>query len=331
MMKYDPDFWVELTHSYIPTMRARLDLLAKHRSQIFFHNPSAELACRELMEMVLSFLTLRYPAHFSLSPDHTTFHNRLLATTTDLATTHPLTALFLNVPEDYAVMLRHEATGEYHLRAGAACSSVGWNIGLHRDRPLRAIHTHVPDYAAKMERSMDRYFARLPTDAPIMRCSWSLEDHEVMFSSPDLGSPADGGGIGQHTQGEWRRSAFDGRPERMTVDEVLLRCDAQTLRRLPVSGAVVFNFRAIFTPLRELRRERYVPALLCKVLEEGRDDLIEYKCIDRVRELAIGALREWREEQVREGLVEEGWDVSTLAESPFFPGWEDKWRGGQGR
>ena len=42
------------------------------------------------------------------------------------------------------------------------------------------------------------------------------------------------------------------------------------------------------------------------------------------------ALREWEEEQVREGRVEQGWEVRTLEESPWFGGWEEKWRGRQG-
>jgi hypothetical protein len=30
--------------------------------------------------------------------------------------------------------------------------------------------------------------------------------------------------------------------------------------------------------------------------------------------------------QVARGIVPPDWDETTLDESPFFPGWEDKWR-----
>ncbi|KAK0609676.1 hypothetical protein B0T17DRAFT_129491 [Bombardia bombarda] len=257
LMKYEPDWWVELEQNYTKTMAARHELLKTHGDKIFFHAPSADLATRELMEMVLQFLCKRYPQHFSLSAANTLFHNRLLSTTTNLLTTPPLRALFDNVPEDYALMLRNEPDGFYYLRAAMTCSSVGWNIGQHRDAVLRDIHTHVPDYADRMAMSMDRYFSRMPADQPVMRCSWSIEDWEIMWSSPDV-------------EENWKRSAFAANPERLTVKDLKLRCDAQTLRRLPVSGAVVFNFKAIFTPFEELREEPYVPALLWKVLEGGR-------------------------------------------------------------
>jgi len=322
LMKYDPDWWVELTSDYASTMAKRQTLFAQQESRIFFQSPSpgTDLAVRELMEMLLQFLCTRYPAHFSLSPDAAIFHNHLLKTTTDLLTVPPLKVIFDNVPEDYAVMLRNEETGYYHLRAAMVCSSVGWHVSLHRDAPLRAIHAEVPD-AGKMAMSMDRWFAKLPADAPVARCSWSLEDWEAMFTSPEA----------EREKGrEWNRSAFCGEPEKLTRGDIRLRCDAQTLRRLPLSGAVAFNFKAVFTPFEELKDEPYVPALLLKVLEAGKENLITYKCEANVRRVAMEALKDWAEEQVRDGVVPADWEVTTLDESPFYPGWEERWKRRQG-
>jgi hypothetical protein len=47
-------------------------------------------------------------------------------------------------------------------------------------------------------------------------------------------------------------------------------------------------------------------------------------------------LEEYAQEQVAKGMVrpeneeEEIWQVATLAESPYFPGWEEKWHRQQG-
>ncbi|KAJ9150368.1 hrq family protein [Pleurostoma richardsiae] len=317
ILKYEPDWWVELERNYFQTMAARQELLKTHSDHILFHQPGSELACRELMEMLLQFVTKRYPQYFSLEKDDTVFVNRLLKTTTDLTTTHPLRAIFANIPEDYAMVLRNEADGLYYLRAAMVCSSVGWDIGSHRDEPLRAIHKHVPDYAEKMAFSMDRYFSKMPVDQPIERCSWSLEDHAPLFSSPNA-------------MPDWKRSAFDANPGDLRPEHIKLRCDWQTLRRLPLSAAIVFNFKAVFTPLEELRDEPYVPALLHRVLEQGKENLITYKCVDHVKNTAMGALAGWAKEQVDNGVVPADWEVGTLDESPFFPGWEEKWRAKQG-
>jgi hypothetical protein len=316
-MKFDPDWWVELEKNYHQTMTARQELLTKYPDNVMFTYPGSELACRELMEMLVQFITKRYTQYFSLEEDNAVLVNRLLDTTTNLLTTPPLKVIFDNIPEDYALMLRNENDGLYYLRAAMVCSSVGWDIGQHRNKPLSQIHTHVPDFKEKMEFSMDRFFAKMPVDQPIQRCSWGLEDHAPLFSSPEVVP-------------DWQRSAFADNPEKLKVEDLQLRCDWQTLRRLPLSGAIVFNFKAVFNPFTDLRAEPYVPALLLKILQEGKENLITYKCVEHVRQVAMGALETWAKEQVEVGTVPKDWEVCTLDESPFYPGWEDKWREKQG-
>jgi Protein of unknown function (DUF3445) len=123
--------------------------------------PGSELACKELMEMVLQFLVTRYPQYFSLSDDKKTFTNRILGTTQDVRGKHPLMIILDNVPEDFAVMLRNPETGYYSLRAGVICSALGWNVGTKIGLQLHQIHAPIPDYKEKMQFSMDRYVRHL--------------------------------------------------------------------------------------------------------------------------------------------------------------------------
>jgi hypothetical protein len=60
-------------------------------------------------------------------------------------------------------------------------------------------------------------------------------------------------------------------------EDLHLRVDWQTLRRLPQSQAVVFNYKALFTPLTEMREEPYIPKLVLKVLREGKSNIMKYK------------------------------------------------------
>ncbi|SLM34139.1 alpha--mannosyltransferase [Lasallia pustulata] len=116
----------------------------------------------------------------------------------------------------------------------------------------------------------------------------------------------------------------------LPLSRVHLRVDWQTLRRLPLSGAIVFNFKALFTPVTEFRDEAYIPALVAKILKEGKEGLMRYKGTWHVEHVVLPAMEEWKEEQVRRGVVVEGWEESTLEESPWFPGWEEKWHRQQG-
>lgn len=116
----------------------------------------------------------------------------------------------------------------------------------------------------------------------------------------------------------------------LDISRCNLRVDWQTLRRLPLSGAIVFNFKALFTPVEAFREEPYVPALVLKMLNEGKESLMKYKNTWHTEHVVRPALERWAEEQVEKGWVERGWEVRTLEESPFFEGWEERWRGEQG-
>ncbi len=58
--------------------------------------------------------------------------------------------------------------------------------------------------------------------------------------------------------------------------------------------------------------------------------MMRYKNTWHVEHVAMPTLEAWAKEQVWQGRVEKGWQVGTLDKSPWFPGWERKWRQQQG-
>ncbi|KAI9789367.1 MAG: hypothetical protein M1833_002426 [Piccolia ochrophora] len=314
LTKLQTDWWLELESNYAERIGQRKDLYRKNGKAVLNYLPGSELACKELMEMSLQFLCARYPQYFSISPTKDVFHNGILHTRTRIKDHHPLHVLLDNVPEDFAIMLRDPTNGFYYFRAGIICSALGWNVESKIGLQLHQIHAPIPDYKEKMQFSMDRYFSKLPTDRPIQRGSWGLEVDTPLYMPP--GDPH-----------EAHRSVQQ--PE-LELSRIHLRVDWQTLRRLPLSAAIVFNFKALFTPITEFADEAYIPALCNKVLKEGKKNLMEYKNTWHVEHVAIPALEEYEREQVEKGMVEEGWDVHTLRESPWYPGWEEKWHAQQG-
>ena len=165
-----------------------------------------------------------------------------------------------------------------------------------------------------MYHATHRFFAKLPTDKPIQRGSWGLEIDEPLFMPPS------------HPHLLLRNTQDPSLP----LSRTNLRVDWQTLRRLPLSGAVVFNFKCLFTPVASFAEEAYIPGLLLKVIREGKRELMEYKGTWHTEHVVVPALEEMEREQRRKGVVEEGWEVQTLDEYPYFPGWEGKWRKQQG-
>ncbi|TVY40985.1 hypothetical protein LOCC1_G003569 [Lachnellula occidentalis] len=318
--KIEPDWWLEVDNQYASRVKERQELFRQHGSKVLDFLPGSELVCKELMEICLQFYCARYPSYFSLSSDKSTFHNKLLQTDTDIKSIHPLHVLLNNVPEDFGIVLRNEKDGMYYFRAGLVCSSLGWNVGTKIGKSLQQIHQAIPDYKEKMSLSMDRFFSKMPTHAPIQRGSWGLEVGTPLFMPP--GHP--------HEKLREIQNAD------LSIEECNLRVDWQTLRRLPLSGGIVFNFTALFTPVQEFRDEPYIPALCLKILKEGKKTLMDYKGTWHVEHVCIPELEKYAREQVEKGLVrsenpdEDEWNPTTLAESPFFPGWKEKWHRQQG-
>ena len=55
-----------------------------------------------------------------------------------------------------------------------------------------------------------------------------------------------------------------------------------------------------------------------------------YKNTWHVEHVVLPAIELWKKEQEDKGMVPKDWEVGTLAEAPFFPGWEGYWKGRQG-
>lgn len=276
--------------------------------------------------MVIQFLCARYPKQFQFDRRSGIFQNRILGNSFNIRKINPWVFLLENVPEDFLITMKNEKTGLYEMRAGIACSALGWNVATKIGKPLHEIHKIVPDYKEKMAFSMDRYvsthyntmphpdfhrryFSKMKSDSPIQRGSWGLEVGQPLFMQPD------------DPHFEFRQKQD---PD-LRADDLHLRVDWQQLRRLPKSQGIVFSYKALFTPMSEFRTEPYIPKLVAKVLKEGKPNIMEYKGTFHIEHKALPLLEEWAREQEENGMVPKDWQVRTLDEDPFFPGWQKKW------
>jgi Protein of unknown function (DUF3445) len=155
LKKLETDWWIELESTYKERIAQRKALYEKYGKEVLDWMPGSELACKELLEMVLLFICARYPQYFSIRDDRILV-NKILDTEQDIRSKPPLEILMDNVPEDFAITLRDDKTGFYFFRAGVVCSSLGWNVGSKIGLQLHEIHATVPDYKEKMKFSMDR-------------------------------------------------------------------------------------------------------------------------------------------------------------------------------
>ncbi|KAF8894402.1 hypothetical protein BD779DRAFT_1609167 [Infundibulicybe gibba] len=295
LKKMEPDWWIELESTYRERVAQRKRLYAERGREILDAQPGSEAACKELTGMVIEFLCARYPKQFQFDPQNGSFHNRILDTMCNTRIVDPLVFLLHHVPEDFLITQKDQQTGLYFLRAGVSCSAVGWNLATKIGKPLHEIHAPVPDYKEKMQFSMDRYFDKMPCDKPIQRGSWGLEIGQPLFLQSD----------------DSHFKLRETQNPNLQPEDIFLRVDWQTLRRLPKSQAIVFNFKALFTPV-----------LFAKILRDAKKPLLDYKASAHVEHIILPILDRWSREQEEKGWVPTDWAERTLNEDPFFPGWE---------
>ena len=148
----------------------------------------------------------------------------------------------------------------------------------------------------------------MPCDKPIQRGSWGLEIGQPLYLQSD----------------DTEFGIREAQNPDLDVKDIYFRVDWQTLRRLPRSRSIVFNFKALFTPVTQFKNEPYIPKLLLKILTEGNKDIMRYKSTFHVEHKVVPALQAWAIEQEDRGWVPKDWEERTLKEDPFYPGWQSQ-------
>ncbi|KAF2145043.1 uncharacterized protein K452DRAFT_265628 [Aplosporella prunicola CBS 121167] len=132
---------------------------------------------------------------------------------------------------------------KYRLEGYVTCFPSGFDTYAKLNLKLADIHTPVPGYAAKLEKSMDRFFANLALGRVVKRHNWSITTNTKLYSRS-----------GNHLyEGEQieklRREDFD-------PDQTVMRCERQTLHRLPENDDVlVFTFKTYQYSMRQIKEE----------------------------------------------------------------------------
>ncbi|KAJ5232531.1 hypothetical protein N7468_005487 [Penicillium chermesinum] len=267
----DPSELIPMDSTYKERLRLREELIKQHHDIVVAVNdsptadPRTRPAVSELYSFILgNYLPTRYPNMFKVSQDTKT-HCEMFESVvtgkkwpTTLSTSTPtirgLEILAETVDEDFLILLPEaetEAMGpsdqpKYILQAYANCYPAGFNSREKLGLRLADIHSPVPGYPEKLERSMDRFFARIEVGRFVKRVNWSITTEAELFA-------AFGSIHGPAYAEDGTQQAM--KPEDLKLDQTFLRCERQTLYRLPSSKALVFGFHTYTYPVQQIKDE----------------------------------------------------------------------------
>jgi hypothetical protein len=266
--------WFEFDDRYLPELAEKRRLLATARDEVFAATPESGAARAEARDLIIAALTAHHPEWFSR--DGATVRNHLTDESWRLSSIDPLASCGRLVQEDIC-LVQDSPVGPI-LSAAVLCFPSRWRLSDKIGKPLRQVHGPVPLYADRLAGAVDRFMRNLKPDHIASRFAWSLLDDPALFQ-PDGRSRTDGRTITDEDAGE----------------RVFLRVERQTLRRLPVSAAIVFGIRVHVYPLSRVIDTAERAATLAAAVEALPAEMQPYKNLSPFS----SALGSWLGKQAR--------------------------------
>lgn len=138
--------------------------------------------------------------------------------------------------EDLCILTPDPATGQYRLTAAALAFPTDWHLAEKLGNALTPIHAPIHGYAEQLAAGVDHFFATLQPGAIFGRTNWFVVASDAWRYLP-LDAP---------------ETRFAHVTEGNAGETLFVRCERQTLRRLPRSGAVLFTIGIHVEPLDRL-------------------------------------------------------------------------------
>jgi hypothetical protein len=166
---------------------------------------------------------------FTLTATHVT---RPDGVTVPLNPAEPLLTLGRLVQQDLCLMQSNGA--EYDLTAAILCFPASWTLAQKIGRPMTGIHQPVEIYDAALAARVHRLLSAIRPEQPLWRMNFFTYD-DFMLHHPRV-------------EGDWRRQP---------TGKSFVRCERQTLLRLPRTGAVLFAIHTIVVDANQISPEDY--------------------------------------------------------------------------
>jgi hypothetical protein len=203
--------WIEINSDYEKALSQKRDLLSRKHDEVFVSLPLGDAGSREVLDLLAEHLPRVFPERW---PSKVTVDSNL----------HPLEAASLLVQEDLCVMT--QVGKDWILSAASLCFPSRWDVRDKIGKNLLGIHGPVPHYEETIGVATQNIFDKLTVERPLWRVNWTVMDSGELHQPTAVRSP---------DAMEITSSNIE--------QELYFRRERQTLRKLPVSGDILFTIR----------------------------------------------------------------------------------------
>jgi dimethylamine monooxygenase subunit A len=251
--------WFEFDNQYLAEMAEKRRLLATAPADVFAVTPESDEARGEALTLIVAALTTHHPDWFSR--DGTVLRNQLTGEIWDIGSLDPLELAGRLVQEDLCLI--QNGTAGPMFTAASLCFPSRWRLLDKLGKPLAAVHAPVPLYALRLAGPVDRFMRNLKPGHIVSRQNWSLLDDPALFQPG----------------GKWRLQASTDITPANAGRSIFLRIERQTLRRLPVTQAVLFGIRVHVYPLDQVIDGPERAAALASAVRALPEEVQHYKSL----------------------------------------------------
>jgi hypothetical protein len=255
------DEWLEPDEYYYRELLEKEALLANQNNEVFQSKKGSQLAQQEVLDLIIDYMNTFHSELVRIDGDKIFIDGIKRNFSRKEFAEMPLNLAGRIVQEDLCLMAPGD-TG-YTLEAASLCFPSRWRLIDKIGKRMVDIHSPVPDYENKLARPVDRYFDKLDINKPVWRVNWSLTD------DPDLYQPI------RKTSTDHSRSINS----KNAGDLIFLRCERQTLRRLPNTGWILFSIKTYVDKVSALVCQPEALVDLAHSVKNMSADMQQYKNI----------------------------------------------------
>lgn len=276
----DLNEWIEIDGTFDFHLAEKRRIHAEFGSKVFVEEADTKAAQAEVLSLLADHLLARYPQHYGTDGKRLTVPGQPAID----ANLPPLHIASLLVQEDL-ILMRNSAAG-WRLVAGALCFPSSWSLTEKFGKTMQDIHIPVPAFGpgTRMAGMIERIFDNLAVELPVERYNWSIQAGDALYHP---------------LSDEQRIDRATMRPSRFNDQNInasaFIRVERQTLRKLPVSGDILFTIRIFLDPLaflsRHEDRKRIATSFASQlaVLDEAQ---LDYKGLTGDRDRLIAMLEQ---------------------------------------
>ncbi|KAG0649588.1 hypothetical protein D0Z07_3623 [Hyphodiscus hymeniophilus] len=229
--------WLTIDKGYHSEHVLRAYMLENARPDVLQCLPNTEAACHEVLDLVTSFLSKRFPECFTINHSTSTIFNHLTKESHLIGAqcSNPMEVAARLAMEDFNILVKDPQSGEYTLMASATLFPAGWQLQERIGTSMANLHSPVPRWQEKLGSAVNRYFDHLSPRTCMERYNLFIQTTNELFQDgPEAPPPL---------------------AVLLTAENITVRRERQTFTRLEQSGGVLFTVRTYMQPLIELGAE----------------------------------------------------------------------------